>query len=163
VTIDFADLVKQLPTPIWVWNDAGRYVYANPAAHELLGYKGNELLEMGVFDVCSESRDVVIRRIERMRLNGAWQGDCALRNADGLTIPVRGNTVAMKTPGGQTLYVSSPRVRHADVTRNRYRLSPRESDVLELVAWAILTSSLPGNWASAFGPSTSRSLRSWRR
>src|SRR3982074_2281694 len=36
-------LVEVVPTPVFVVDDAGRYVYVNPAARELFGRRGEEL------------------------------------------------------------------------------------------------------------------------
>ena len=43
--------VTHSPTPIFIANSKGEYTFVNPAASELLGYTGDELLSMNIRDV----------------------------------------------------------------------------------------------------------------
>jgi PAS domain S-box-containing protein len=53
-------LVEVVPTPVFVVDDSGRYVYVNPAARELFGRQGEELVGTDLLDsIVPRERDEV--------------------------------------------------------------------------------------------------------
>jgi PAS domain S-box-containing protein len=79
----------------------GRYVEANAAAEELLGYTRAELIGMRVADVVVAGAEWADREFARFRLEGRWRGELDLRRKDGSTVPVECRATVIETAAGQ--------------------------------------------------------------
>lgn len=98
---------------ILLMDDAGRYVDANPAACQLLGYARDELLQLGVADVTpGVDRDRIPELMGQFLAAGTQHGEYTLACKDGSTREVEYRAVAHVLPG---LHVSALR----DVTAQR--------------------------------------------
>lgn len=117
-----------------VADGAGRYVDANPAAEQLLGYDRAELLGMGITDVMVLGDDETRAMFAAFVRDGHWRGDVELRRKDGTTILAEARATALALPDGP-LYVSALR----DISDRRR--AERASRMLA-EAGALLSSSL---------------------
>ncbi|HEV8634320.1 MAG TPA: PAS domain S-box protein [Chloroflexota bacterium] len=79
----------------------GRYVEANAAAEELLGYSCAELVGMGIADVVVAGPEWAEREFSRFRREGRWQGELDLRRKDGSVVPVECRANVIETAAGQ--------------------------------------------------------------
>jgi PAS domain S-box-containing protein len=96
-------------------DDEGRYIEANPAALELLGFKRDELLSKRLWDIIPMGSEENARSLWTDFLNaGQQEGDFALARADGATIQIEFRAVARIVPG---VHLSIFR----DVTERRFR------------------------------------------
>lgn len=81
--------------------DAGsRYVDANPAAEQLLGYSRAELRSMVVADVVANEPTWTDAEWERFQRDGTWTGEVELRHKDGHLIPVEARASRVELPDG---------------------------------------------------------------
>ncbi|WP_448190380.1 PAS domain S-box protein [Azospirillum sp. sgz301742] len=83
---------------IVVTDGGGRYVDANPAACQMLGYTRDELLSRGVPDVVSDTDRLTGRFPEcyaTLLLTGEFRGEAALRRKDGEVLLVEINAVRL--------------------------------------------------------------------
>jgi PAS domain S-box-containing protein len=100
----------------------GRYIDANPAATELLGYGRQELLTMSIAEVVAapqwkdEFRDLLEQ--------GPWRGEIELRCKDGSLVQVEASATAIEMKSGP-IYVSALR----DLT-DRKRLQEEHAKLL---------------------------------
>ena len=86
----------------------GRYVEANAAAEELLGYSRDELRRMGVAEVVVGQPEDTDAEFARFRADGTWRGELELRRKDGSHVPVEARATAIDL-GDAQLYVSALR------------------------------------------------------
>jgi PAS domain S-box-containing protein len=92
---------------IFVTNDEGRYIDANPAACELLGYTHNELTQLSVMDLTAESfREEARAMWQQFLTGGSQRGEYSTRRKDGEILQLEFRAVANVLPG---LHVSSSR------------------------------------------------------
>lgn len=81
--------------------DAGsRYVDANPAAENLLGYSRAELLRLGVADVVAHQPGWTDTEWARFMDEGIWTGEVELRHKDGHLVPVEAHASRVELPDG---------------------------------------------------------------
>ncbi|MBY0522044.1 MAG: PAS domain-containing protein [Gemmataceae bacterium] len=92
---------------ILLMDDAGRYVDANPAACQFLGYTRDELVRLGVADVTPEvDRDRIPELMSQFLAAGTQHGEYTLACKDSSTREVEYRAVAHILPG---LHVSALR------------------------------------------------------
>jgi anti-anti-sigma factor len=90
-------IVERATDGIWLSDENGRYVEANPAACELLGYTREQLLGMSSRElVRPEDLDRLAALPARLAAGGALTEVWELRRADGSTVPVE---VSMRSVG----------------------------------------------------------------
>ena len=85
---------------ILVADENGRYLDANSAAEQLLGYTADELRRLGVADVVGAGADWGEEEYARFVAEGAWRGELELRRKDGEMVPVEALATLMESPGG---------------------------------------------------------------
>jgi PAS domain S-box-containing protein len=102
---------------ILVTDGDGRYIDANHAATELLGYERAELLSMRVADLVAQQREWTEDEFRRFLDEGRWTGEIELRRKDGSVVEVEATAGRVDGAGGP-IHVSTLR----DLTdRNRAR------------------------------------------
>jgi PAS domain S-box-containing protein len=85
---------------IWLLDDEGRFVDANPAVCALLGYSREEFLRMGIEDVTPEENRGLVKDLWRTILEtGMFVGEFAQRTKDGSIRLVEYRAVANILPG----------------------------------------------------------------
>ncbi len=98
---------------IFIADDQGYYLDANPAACEMLGYTRAELLTMGVWDISANpDRDLFQQAWNSFKAAGFSKGNYTLRSKDGKLIESEFQSVANFMPG---LHLSALR----DVTQRK--------------------------------------------
>jgi PAS domain S-box-containing protein len=97
------DAIENGPVAVFVADEHGRYIAANPAACILLGYSRDELLGLRVSDVARYS-DASAEWIEMQR-SGARSGTSTLTRKDGTTVDF-GYTAGATTVAGMPVFVS---------------------------------------------------------
>ena len=119
----YRSLFEHARDAILIADDAGRYVDANPAALQLLGYTRDELLTRSVTDVVAP--DDAVPKWERFERDGAQRGELIVHRNDGTPRTVEYTAVHGFLPG---LHLSMLR----DVTERRLaEARARRSDRLE--------------------------------
>jgi len=93
---------------IVIADDEGRYLDANPAASELLGYSRDELLGLRVVDVVAVGSEWTESEYERFRNEGSWRGELDVRRKDGAVLAVEAQATVVPAPNGP-MYVSALR------------------------------------------------------
>jgi PAS domain S-box-containing protein len=116
------DLLDQIPDPVVVSDAEGRYVHANPAAIEALGYSLEELLSMGFGDLLTQDRSWAERERGRLLREGRWRGTVEVRRKDGDVRAFEGHATAADGPDGP-LYVSVLREISAGSAREAHSLA----------------------------------------
>jgi PAS domain S-box-containing protein len=116
------------PDGIVVFDDQGRYVYANPAAAEIYGLAPDELIGRRIGDFTPDSRrDRIDEKWQELRERPALRGRARMKAADGTERLVEYSVRASFLEG-----------RHVSVFRElaagREHLTPREAEVLQLLA-----------------------------
>jgi PAS domain S-box-containing protein len=112
---------------IFVINEAGRYVDANPAAAELLGYSRAELLSMGAQDVTApDKQDRLREALQVFSETGVYAGEYQLLRKDGLVRDTEFRSVAHVLPG---MHVAIAR----DVTERKRLEVERQALLLRLM------------------------------
>jgi PAS domain S-box-containing protein len=101
----YRSLIEHAADTILVADDEGRYLDANPAATDLLGYSREELLTMRVADITERGPDWTESEYERFKAQGIWTGELDLRHRNGSIIPVEA-TATVATVGDASLYLS---------------------------------------------------------
>jgi two-component system sensor histidine kinase UhpB len=123
---------------IFVADDGGRYVEANPAAAELLGYSRDELRSLSLRDVTPlADRESVPESWRAFRERGAYSGESRLLRKDGVVRDVELRSVANIIPG---LHVAiardiSDRKRAEDKLRRKERLFEEAEEVAHVGCW----------------------------
>lgn len=110
----YRNLFAGVQDSILVADPEGRYLDANPAASELLGYTRDELLGMTVADVVAEGAESAGIEYDRFVADKSWEGEIALKRKDGQEVLVEAKASVIELPGGP-MYVSVVR----DVTERR--------------------------------------------
>jgi PAS domain S-box-containing protein len=85
---------------ILVTDAQGRYVDANAAATELLGYTRDELLRMRVAELVAASPEGPAAECAHLADQGSWRGEVALRAKDGRVVPVEVRARGVALPSG---------------------------------------------------------------
>src|SRR5918994_786818 len=83
----------------------GRYIDANPAATELLGYERREFLSMRISDVVAAQREWSEAEFRRFREQERWTGEIDLRRKDGSLARVEASATRIEGESGP-VYVS---------------------------------------------------------
>ena len=83
----------------------GRYIDANPAATELLGYERREFLSMRISDVVAAQREWSEAEFRRFREQERWTGEIDLRCKDGSIARVEASATRIEGESGP-VYVS---------------------------------------------------------
>jgi PAS domain S-box-containing protein len=108
----FRTYVENAPDSIFVADTLGRYIEANPAACELVGYDRDELLQLSIADLAPH--DVLedhIDRYEKHKKNGLVDTELKLRRKDGRLIDV--SLRSMSLAGGEVIgFVTDITARH---------------------------------------------------
>jgi PAS domain S-box-containing protein len=98
-------LLDRVPDPVLVTDAEGRFVHANGAATEALGYELDDLVGMSFVDMLTQDRSWTERELARMLREGRWRGNLELRRKDGDTRAFDAHAGAVESPDG-VLYVS---------------------------------------------------------
>jgi len=112
IAIDNAQLVREaqgaraqygylfdgIADAILMANETGRYIDANMAAEQLLGYRRDELLGLSVADLVANQPDWTAHEWERFQRDGIWTGELDLRHNDGHPIPVEVRASRVELP-----------------------------------------------------------------
>ncbi len=101
----YRELVVATPDAMLVL-EAGdsKYLLANTAAEQLLGYSRSELLRLSPMQLCPPGQKAIFARA--LRHSGAagwWRGEANLRCKDGSAVPVEA-TISRRVVGGRVLY-----------------------------------------------------------
>jgi PAS domain S-box-containing protein len=116
------------PSGIYVFDDKGRYLYANEAAAKLMGVSVEEILKRTLGDFTPARHQPVVSRIwEALRKGDSVEGITRLRNEDGIERAVKYHATASFLPGRNLLMAQ-------ELAKGNQRLSPRESEVIQLLA-----------------------------
>jgi PAS domain S-box-containing protein len=99
---------------ILVADEQGRYLDANPAAEDLLGYSREELLRRSVTDLVAREPSWSTAEYARFLKTGTWRDELELVRKDGQVIPVEALATAADLPEGK-IFLSAIR----DMTRHR--------------------------------------------
>ena len=102
----------------------GRYIDANPAATELLGYARQELLAMSIAEVVAAPPQWTEEAFGDLLEQGHWKGEIELRRRDGSGVQVDASATAVEMESGP-IYVSALR----DLT-DRKRLQEEREELL---------------------------------
>ncbi len=92
----------------------GRYLDANPAASELLGYSREEFRRLRLGDVSGQESESAEGEVQGFLGVETWRGEVDLRRKDGTTVPAEGRARPVDLPSG-TVYVGTWR----DVTERK--------------------------------------------
>jgi PAS domain S-box-containing protein len=110
----YRSLFEQVGDAILIANGKGRYLDANAAACELLGYEREELVRMRVTAVVAHGLAWESEKIGSFIATGDWTGELDLKRKDGSLVPVEAKVTTIRMPNGN-LFVSVIR----DITRRR--------------------------------------------
>jgi PAS domain S-box-containing protein len=106
--LPYAALFEAVSDAILVADAEGRYVDANPASEELLGYTRDELLQMQVSDIVARQPAWTDAEYARYQQQGQWRGELEVRRKDGTTVPVEARASVACLPNGP-LFISAIR------------------------------------------------------
>lgn len=159
VDINRAEAVfDELPIPILLADNHGKYTFANPAACELLGRDLSELLSLSVRDVSLDAIDAEVVWRDFLSMKHAT-GQYAIRRPDGSATPVEFTAVSDFAPGQHlsVLHDASDRQRIERVLRrdeelfNRvFRISPVPSTIERLANGAFIDLNLAFSEATGY-------------
>lgn len=93
---------------ILVADHRGKFVDANPAASDLLGYSKDELIGMTMDTLCAGGPGWVEENMPDIRVVGRWRREMELRRKDGSHVPVEARIRSVTLPTG-TVYWSAMR------------------------------------------------------
>ena len=102
----YRHLFDQLDEPVVVADENARYVDANAAACELLGYSLEELLQLAVADVVAQPPRWTADEYARFLRDRRWEGVIELRRKDGSTIEMLAQARILALPDGQQAHLS---------------------------------------------------------
>ena len=97
----YRNLFSDVSDAILVADEQGRYVDANSAAVDLLGYTKDELLGMAVADVTALGPVWGSNEFRRFVEEGTWSGELELTRKDGRPVLVEANASAIGVPDGR--------------------------------------------------------------
>lgn len=78
----------------------GRYLDANPAASDLLGYTRQEFRRLRQGDLVAGGAEWSREQFSRLVRDGVWRGETELRHKDGSLVPAEGQAQQVVLPGG---------------------------------------------------------------
>jgi PAS domain S-box-containing protein len=140
----YRNLFEGTADAILVVDTAGRCLDANPAATALLGYRRDELLDLGVRALapCEANGSTETRDGAHFLCSGHWRGEFEARQKGGSVVPVEGQASAVELPTG-TVHVVALR----DISERR-ALERMQQDFIAMVSHELQTplTSLKG-WA----------------
>ena len=129
----FRGLFAGVADAILVADEERRYLDANPAAEDLLGYGPGELVGLRVDDVVALGPDWTAAEYDLYRVEGRWRGDLVLRRKDGSEVLVEARASTVHLPTGP-VFLSAIR----DVS-DRRRLEDLRRDYLAMVTHDLRT------------------------
>jgi PAS domain S-box-containing protein len=97
--ISEAAVLDALPDAVLVTDEDLRYVHANPAALDLLGYTRDELLRLRVPDLLTASGRWTEDELDRIKAEGVWRGRIELRRKDGTVVLMDSMAKTIETDG----------------------------------------------------------------
>jgi PAS domain S-box-containing protein len=97
-----AAAVEASAETILITDTEGRILYANPAAHEVLGYDPSELTGQNVRLFEPPGRRPLAAEILRSSMEGVWQGDVRMLRRDGSEILVHLTASVVRDEAGTT-------------------------------------------------------------
>jgi PAS domain S-box-containing protein len=110
----YRSLFERVGDPMILLGPDGRYLDANPAASETLGYTRQEFRRMRVGDLVTEQSDWVRQQFDRAVQEGSWRGEAELQCKDGSLLLAEGQVQQVVLPGGN-VYIAIWR----DISRRR--------------------------------------------
>ena len=137
----FRGLLEGVADAILVADAEGRYLDANRAAEELLGYTREELRGLGVADLVAAEAAWTAAEYARFVSDHRWRSELDLRRKDGTLVPVEAQATAVALPG-ETVYLAAIR----DVSERR-ALERLQQDFVAMVGHDLRSplTSLRGN------------------
>jgi PAS domain S-box-containing protein len=102
----YTNLFDRLADAVVVADHDGRYVDANLAAVELLGYPRAELLTLSVSDLLAAGPDRARSEFRRFLADGYWRGELDLRRKDGSIVRVDARATPLEETQDGPRYVS---------------------------------------------------------
>jgi PAS domain S-box-containing protein len=97
VEVRYSSLFEQINDAVLVADVDARYLDANPAASDLLGYSREEFQQLRVPDVVADAPEWTKEEYERFKRAGTWRGELELRAKDGRYIPVDAQATVLDT------------------------------------------------------------------
>ncbi|MDP3179882.1 MAG: PAS domain S-box protein, partial [Spirochaetaceae bacterium] len=94
-----------LPDPVLVADAESRYLYANDAALNLLGYTLAELRAMTVKDIVAHAPEWTAEEYQRFLKDGFWEGRVVVRNRSQALVVVESRATVVRLPD-RTEYIS---------------------------------------------------------
>ena len=123
-------LLDRVPDPVLVTDAEGRFVHANRATTEALGYELDDLVGMSFVDMLTQDRSWTERELARMLREGRWRGSIELRREDGGTRAFDAHAGAVESADG-VLYISV--LREISVGAMREALSLAQFGVVRIL------------------------------
>ena len=99
------DIFEAIADAVLVTDGGDRYIDANPAASELLGYTHDELLQLESKGLTLQSPGWLETQRLRVKNLGAWRGRSQIRHKNGAPILVEAH-MSVTTVDGEPVYVS---------------------------------------------------------
>jgi PAS domain S-box-containing protein len=96
----FRKLFEGVADAVVVLDPSGRYLDANPALTELVGYTVEELRQMRVGDLSADP-EKARRNHQIFEETGFWRGESEWRRKDGSIVPVEGYLATVSLPSGK--------------------------------------------------------------
>jgi PAS domain S-box-containing protein len=143
------ELFEHSPDAILVTDAECHFIETNVAAVTLLGYSREELSRLSVVDVVASGPSWVRREFARLRREGRWEGEVALRAKNGDLLPVEARAIAFRGQDGPQ-YVAF--LRDLSERHRREVVQARLAALVESSADAIVSVSLDGfitDWNAA--------------
>ncbi len=129
-------IVESIDESFLLLDNDFRITRVNRAAEELFMIPGRELVKRPMVDIIEEGADLA-RELERMRVGAFGSFSCRMhfRVADGRPVLVDTKLKAVRDSHGDSIgiLVIGKEVKGLSRFRERYRLSPREADVINLI------------------------------
>jgi PAS domain S-box-containing protein len=91
----FRTYIEHSPEGVFVTDQTGRYLEANRAACEMVGYARDELLALSIPDLLPPADDRHEARVRQLSTGGTLSETLQLRRKDGTTVPVSLNAVRL--------------------------------------------------------------------
>jgi PAS domain S-box-containing protein len=105
LSLDFQRFAQNVNFAVFVKDEGGFYIYANPAAEVLMGYDPGQLLGCHMTDICPADPRIIEMAFARLQREGAWSGRFPLRRKDGEVIEVASHAVTHVAPDGSLFYL----------------------------------------------------------